>query len=141
MLQALNQKDVNRICSGQSVVDLATTVKEMVENALDAGATQIEIKLKEYGKESIEVSDNGSGITSENFATLALKHYTSKISRFEDIEQVNSFGFRSVVSSYTSSGLWFGYLCVTDSLFLQRRGLELHLSISNKLFCVHTNKR
>ncbi|TMW55718.1 hypothetical protein Poli38472_010600 [Pythium oligandrum] len=93
-LHVLPKEDVLRICSGQSVVDLATAVKELVENALDAGATQIEVKLKEYGKESIEVSDNGSGVTPDNYETLALKHYTSKISTFEDIASVASFGFR-----------------------------------------------
>uniref|UniRef100_K3WIM5 MutL C-terminal dimerisation domain-containing protein n=1 Tax=Globisporangium ultimum (strain ATCC 200006 / CBS 805.95 / DAOM BR144) TaxID=431595 RepID=K3WIM5_GLOUD len=93
-LHVLDKRDVQRICSGQSVVDLATAVKEMVENALDAGATLVEVKLREFGKESIEVSDNGSGIAPANYETVALKHYTSKISRFEDIETVASFGFR-----------------------------------------------
>ncbi|KAF1315546.1 Mismatch repair endonuclease pms1, partial [Globisporangium splendens] len=93
-LHVLEKRDVQRICSGQSVVDLATAVKELVENALDAGATLIEVKLKEFGKECIEVSDNGSGIAPANYDIIALKHYTSKISRFEDIETVASFGFR-----------------------------------------------
>ncbi|KAJ0397999.1 hypothetical protein P43SY_004060 [Pythium insidiosum] len=93
-LHVLSRDDVHRICSGQSVVDLATAVKEMVENALDAGATQLDVKLTDYGRARIEVSDNGSGITAQNFDTLALKHYTSKISRFEDIASVSSFGFR-----------------------------------------------
>ncbi|KAF1323910.1 Mismatch repair endonuclease, partial [Globisporangium splendens] len=93
-LHVLEKRDVQRICSGQSVVDLATAVKELVENALDAGATLIEVKLKEFGKECIEVSDNGSGIAPANYDTIALKHYTSKINRFEDIETVASFGFR-----------------------------------------------
>lgn len=93
-LHVLDKRDVQRICSGQSVVDLATAVKEMVENALDAGATLIEVKLKEFGKDSIEVSDNGTGIAPLDYETIALKHYTSKISRFEDIETVASFGFR-----------------------------------------------
>ncbi|GLD96746.1 hypothetical protein PINS_up005429 [Pythium insidiosum] len=66
----------------------------MVENALDAGATQLDVKLTDYGRARIEVSDNGSGISPHNFETLALKHYTSKISRFEDIASVSSFGFR-----------------------------------------------
>jgi DNA mismatch repair protein PMS2 len=93
-LKLLKRQDIYRICSGQSVVDLATAVKELVENAIDANATQIEIKLKEYGKEYIEVSDNGSGIASQTFDTIALKHCTSKIVEFEDIETVSSFGFR-----------------------------------------------
>ncbi|KAE8881744.1 hypothetical protein PF005_g17982 [Phytophthora fragariae] len=93
-LHVLDRRDVQRICSGQSVVDLATAVKELVENALDAGATQIEVKLKEFGRDAFEVSDNGAGVAPENYATLAHKHYTSKIISFEDIETVASFGFR-----------------------------------------------
>ncbi|KAF4045456.1 MutL C terminal dimerization domain [Phytophthora infestans] len=93
-LHVLDRRDVQRICSGQSVVDLATAVKELVENALDAGATQIEVKLKEFGRDAFEVSDNGAGVAPENYASLARKHYTSKISSFEDIETVASFGFR-----------------------------------------------
>ncbi|KAI9915128.1 hypothetical protein PsorP6_007146 [Peronosclerospora sorghi] len=93
-LHFLDRRDVQRICSGQSVVDLATAVKELVENALDAGATQIEVKLIEMGRDSIEVSDNGAGVARENYGTLAQKHCTSKISHFEDIASVTSFGFR-----------------------------------------------
>ncbi|RLN96962.1 hypothetical protein BBJ28_00000687, partial [Nothophytophthora sp. Chile5] len=96
-LHVLDRRDVQRICSGQSVVDLATAVKELVENALDAGASQIEVKLKEFGRDSFEVSDNGAGVAPENYATLARKHYTSKISSFEDIARVESFGFRCVL--------------------------------------------
>ena len=63
---------------------------------MDSGATSIEIKLKEMGVESIEVSDNGSGIDKTNYETLALKHHTSKLSEFADLENgnVTSFGFR-----------------------------------------------
>ncbi|CAK4651596.1 unnamed protein product [Aphanomyces euteiches] len=94
MLRSIPKSDVQKICSGQSVVDLATAVKELVENSLDAGATTIEIKLKEFGQLGFEVSDNGKGISSEDHAAIALKHYTSKIQAFEDLENVSSFGFR-----------------------------------------------
>lgn len=93
-LHVLAKEDVQRICSGQSVVDLATAVKELVENAIDAGATQIDVKLTEYGRDALEVSDNGSGVAEGNYDTLVKKHFTSKISRFEDIAAVRSFGFR-----------------------------------------------
>ncbi|KAF0689025.1 Aste57867_19480 [Aphanomyces stellatus] len=94
MLRSIPKGDIQKICSGQSVVDLATAVKELVENALDAGATTVEIKLKEFGQVGFEVSDNGKGIPAADHAAIALKHYTSKISAFEDLESVASFGFR-----------------------------------------------
>ncbi|KAI9244490.1 hypothetical protein BDA99DRAFT_296596 [Phascolomyces articulosus] len=93
-ISAIDKQTVHRICSGQVVLDLAMAIKELVENSLDAGATSIEIKFKENGIENLEVIDNGCGISPENYESLALKHYTSKIKRFEDLESVTTFGFR-----------------------------------------------
>jgi DNA mismatch repair protein PMS2 len=76
------------------VLDLAAAVKELVENSLDAGATNIEIRLKEYGAVLIEVADNGSGISPDNYQGLTLKYHTSKISEFSDLQSLSSFGFR-----------------------------------------------
>eukprot|EP01041_Mallomonas_annulata_P002270 gene2270-4419_t len=94
MIQYIDKSSIHKICSGQVVVDLATAVKELVENAMDAGATSIEVKLKEMGVEYIEVIDNGCGINPENFNSIALKHHTSKLKDFEDLKSVRSFGFR-----------------------------------------------
>ncbi|KAL1918986.1 uncharacterized protein VTP21DRAFT_2367 [Calcarisporiella thermophila] len=93
-IKAIDNSTVHRICSGQVILDLATAVKELVENSLDAGATVIEIKFKEHGIDSVEVSDNGSGIDPQDYETLALKHHTSKITSFEDLAHINTFGFR-----------------------------------------------
>ncbi|KAF9167524.1 Mismatch repair endonuclease pms2 [Actinomortierella ambigua] len=93
-IHAIDRESVHRICSGQVVLDLATAVKELVENSLDAGATFVEIKFKQQGLESLSVSDNGSGISDENLEALALKHYTSKLNDFSDLATVESFGFR-----------------------------------------------
>lgn len=65
-----------------------------MENALDAGATKVEVKLKDFGCESIEVCDNGKGISPQDYASIARKHHTSKLSQFTDLETVSSFGFR-----------------------------------------------
>ncbi|XP_072168413.1 mismatch repair endonuclease PMS2-like [Diadema setosum] len=93
-VKAIDRRSVHQICSGQVVLNLATAIKELVENSLDAGATNIEIKLKEYGSESLEVSDNGSGVEESNFQGLTLKHHTSKLSDFSDLSTVDTFGFR-----------------------------------------------
>ena len=93
-IRAIDNDSIEKICSGQVIVDLATAVKELVENSLDANATNIDIKLKEYGLTSIEVCDNGDGIEQCNYEGLGLKHHTSKILNFNDLSNVSSFGFR-----------------------------------------------
>ncbi|XP_053327450.1 mismatch repair endonuclease PMS2 [Spea bombifrons] len=93
-IKPIDRKSVHQICSGQVVLSLATAVKELLENSIDAGATSIDIKLKEYGAELIEVSDNGSGVNEQNFEGLTLKHHTSKLSDFSDLLSVETFGFR-----------------------------------------------
>ncbi|KAG8906774.1 hypothetical protein FRB99_006151 [Tulasnella sp. 403] len=93
-IKAIDKTSVHRITSGQVVIDLQTAVKELIENSLDAGATSIEVRFKEYGLKSIEVIDNGSGISKENYESLALKHHTSKLATYEDLTTVRSFGFR-----------------------------------------------
>ncbi|CAH1998734.1 unnamed protein product [Acanthoscelides obtectus] len=93
-IKAINRDTVHRICSGQVVLSLAVAVKELIENAIDAGATIIDIFIKDYGAESIEVQDNGSGVLKGNFEALTLKHHTSKIQQFEDLKYVGTLGFR-----------------------------------------------
>ncbi|KAI5121002.1 hypothetical protein M0805_000463 [Coniferiporia weirii] len=94
MIKSIDKSSVHRITSGQVLVDLQTAVKELVENSLDAGATNIEVKLKDCGVKSFEVIDNGSGIAPEDFDFVAMKHCTSKLSTFEDLSAVQTFGFR-----------------------------------------------
>lgn len=93
-ITAIGKECVARICSGQVITDLATAVKELVENSIDAGATRVEVKLRNSGLELIEVSDNGSGVTPANYAGLALKYHTSKLAQFSDLRSIASFGFR-----------------------------------------------
>ncbi|EEB12470.1 DNA mismatch repair protein pms2, putative [Pediculus humanus corporis] len=93
-IRPIDKTTINQICSGQVVLTLATAVKELLENSLDAGATSIQIKLEEYGSKVIEVIDNGCGVNEDNFQALTLKHHTSKISEFSDIYNVKTFGFR-----------------------------------------------
>ena len=64
------------------MLDLAGAVKELVENALDAGATNIEVRLRDHGQESVEVVDNGCGVKSDDLAMMTKKYATSKIRHF-----------------------------------------------------------
>ncbi|KAK3629985.1 ATP-binding mismatch repair protein [Elasticomyces elasticus] len=93
-IKAIEGRSVHQIQSGQVIVDLNSVVKELVENSLDAGATSIEVRLKNQGLDSIEVQDNGKGIPPEDFETVALKHHTSKLSSYEDLTSLDTFGFR-----------------------------------------------
>ncbi|KAJ8547431.1 hypothetical protein K7X08_011017 [Anisodus acutangulus] len=93
-IKPINKGVVHRICAGQVILGLPSAVKELVENSLDAGATSIEVSLKDYGAESFQVIDNGCGISPNNFKVLALKHHTSKLSDFLDLQSIATFGFR-----------------------------------------------
>lgn len=69
-------------------------MKELLENSIDAGASCIEIKLKNYGLDGFEVIDNGTGITEENYENVTAKHATSKLKCYSDLEMLTSFGYR-----------------------------------------------
>ncbi|KAL6245435.1 ATP-binding mismatch repair protein [Rhinocladiella similis] len=93
-IKAIEAKSVHQIQSGQVIVDLCSVVKELVENSLDASATSIEVRFKNHGLDSIEVQDNGAGISAENYGNVALKHFTSKLSNYDDLSSLQTFGFR-----------------------------------------------
>ncbi|KAH9066502.1 hypothetical protein EDB87DRAFT_1586471 [Lactarius vividus] len=107
-IKAIDSHSVHRITSGQVVIDLQTAAKELVENALDA-----EVRFKDYGLKSIEVIDNGSGIAPEDYESIALKHYTSKLDSFSDLTSVLTFGFS--VTTATSTQAPMGTVLTFDS--------------------------
>ena len=84
----------NKIAAGEVVERPASVVKELIENAIDAGSTSIRVEIRAGGKRLIRVSDNGAGMERED-ALLALeRHATSKVNRIEDLESIQTFGFR-----------------------------------------------
>ncbi|KAJ9369002.1 hypothetical protein DTO282E5_6334 [Paecilomyces variotii] len=93
-IKAIEARSIHQIQSGQVIVDLCSVVKELVENSLDAGATSVEVRFKNNGLDLIEVQDNGSGISPNNYENVALKHYTSKLSSYDDLSSLQTFGFR-----------------------------------------------
>ena len=93
-INILPAKVYNRIAAGEVVDRPYSVVKELVENAIDAGATDIEIHIEQGGKQLIRVIDNGCGIAREDLQSAFLPHATSKISKAEDLENILTLGFR-----------------------------------------------
>ncbi len=93
-IKVLNQYTANQIAAGEVVERPASVVKELVENAVDAGSTSIVIETKGGGLESIRVTDNGTGIAAEDVETAFLRHATSKIGTAEDLSHIETLGFR-----------------------------------------------
>ncbi|OCL11831.1 DNA mismatch repair protein MutL [Glonium stellatum] len=93
-IKPIEARSVHQIQSGQVIIDICSVVKELVENSLDAGAKSIDVRFKNHGLDSIEVHDNGGGIAPEDYETIALKHYTSKLSAYDDLNCLRTFGFR-----------------------------------------------
>jgi DNA mismatch repair protein MutL len=93
-IQILTEETVNKVAAGEVVERPAAALKELLENSLDAGASQIDVVLEQAGRNLILVRDDGEGMSHDE-ALLALeRHSTSKIRRVEDLETISTFGFR-----------------------------------------------
>ncbi|XP_034650294.1 mismatch repair endonuclease PMS2 isoform X1 [Drosophila subobscura] len=129
-IKPIAQDTVHKICSGQVVLSLAVAVKELVENSIDAGATLVEIKMKDQGLQGVEVSDNGSGVVEANLEGMTAKYHTSKIREFVDLLGVETFGFRGEALSS---------LCALSEMAIQTRhqssdvGLKVELDHEGKI--------
>ena len=90
----LDDLTINKIAAGEVIERPANVVKELVENSIDAGSTNIIVEVKNGGKTLIKVTDNGKGIAQTDMAVSLERHATSKIKKIEDLEEIYTMGFR-----------------------------------------------
>lgn len=93
-IHVLDQVTIDKIAAGEVIERPASIVKELVENAIDAGATSVTVEIKDGGISLIRIMDNGCGIPHEEVRSAFLRHSTSKISSVEDLAHISSLGFR-----------------------------------------------
>lgn len=102
-IQLLDNATIDKIAAGEVVERPSSVVKELVENAIDAGATAITVEIKEGGISFIRVTDNGNGIPEDQVKEAFLRHATSKIRTSEDLNNIHSLGFRGEALSSISA--------------------------------------
>ena len=139
-IEELSQVLANQIAAGEVVERPASVVKELVENAIDAGSTQIEIYLEESGLKKIQVIDNGEGIAPEDVENAFKRHATSKIHSRDDLFRIRTLGFRgealpsiasvSEITLETSTGEAGSYLFLSGGVIKENKPHSLRQGTS-----------
>ncbi|KAJ2896667.1 hypothetical protein MKZ38_005319 [Zalerion maritima] len=94
IIKPLDQAVVNLIAAGEIIVAPVNALKELIENSVDAGSTMIDIQTMEGGLKMLQIQDNGCGIGEEDLELLCVRHTTSKLQVFEDLREIETYGFR-----------------------------------------------
>src|ERR1700759_3459436 len=94
LIELLSDHIANQIAAGEGIQRPASAVKELMENAVDAGATEIQLVIKDAGKELVQVIDNGKGMSPTDARMSFERHATSKIKNIEDLFKIRTMGFR-----------------------------------------------
>lgn len=133
MINILDKKTIDQIAAGEVVERPASVVKELVENAIDAGASAVTVEVKDGGVGLIRITDNGSGIDAKEVRTAFYRHATSKIKSSEDLMSITSLGFRGEALSSIASIAKVELLTKTKDSFVGTRyeiegGDEISLS-------------
>ena len=93
-IHLLEEHIIDQIKAGEVIERPSALIKEILENSIDANSTKIELNLVNNGLDLISITDNGSGISAQDLPLAFCRHATSKISRFDDLYRLNSYGFR-----------------------------------------------
>ncbi|XP_041857334.1 PMS1 protein homolog 1 isoform X2 [Melanotaenia boesemani] len=93
-MKQLPADTVRLLSSSQVITSVVNVVKELMENSLDAGASSIDVKMENFGLDRIDVRDNGHGIKTADTSVMAVRHFTSKICSHDDLEHLETYGFR-----------------------------------------------
>ena len=121
IINVLDQATINQIAAGEVVERPASVAKELVENAIDAGATAVTVEIKEGGISLLRVTDNGCGMEKDDIRTAFLRHATSKIKTALDLITVGSLGFRGEALSSISAVAQVELLTKTKDAFVGSR--------------------
>ncbi|XP_060944605.1 PMS1 protein homolog 1 [Limanda limanda] len=123
-MNQLPRDTVRLLSSSQVITSVLSVLKELLENSLDAGASSIDVKLENYGLDRIEVRDNGQGIKTADTPVMAVRHYTSKICCHDDLERLETYGFR---------GEALGSVCAVAEVAVTTKTVEEDISVQYML--------
>lgn len=136
MIRILDEKTINQIAAGEVIENPASVVKELVDNALDAGSSKIVIEIASSGRQLITVRDNGSGMTKDDALLCLERHATSKIRSIDDLWSLTTMGFRgealSSIASISELTILTGRPGVTGELV---QGTRVHARGGKILAC------